>query len=383
MNNIVTAIELSPSGVRLVTGYVFQKKVYVLNSLIGSPISVDSNGYLNRKEISDSLSVLVNTCKSALNMPSLDNFIVILPPDEFQVRSGNTSSSTTNETISQKDYTNVVNMLNKQLKIENAYPIYDDPISFCVDNDTPTPKFPLGERGESLGLSADVHFISKYSAEYYLKIFQDLGITPFLKLVSPFALSSFLCSFKGPSEFFALQIEADYMYLSSSKNSRIRSARSFGYGFDRVYEQVSEILNVSKERAGELISTFGLRNDAGFPYLTDEKKSLKDISSALEKALTLLDPVAKEMDALEKDHVEPIILVGTKTKVDGLDSYLSQKWNRNIYSFSPKVLGARNDALLCCLGGIRLSDNTYMSPLKNGKIKVGEYDLSHNNLSRG
>ena len=103
MNNIVTAIELSPSGVRLVTGYVFQKKVYVLNSLIGSPISVDSNGYLNRKEISDSLFVLVNTCKSALNMPSLDNFIVILPPDEFQVRSGNTSSSTTNETISQKD----------------------------------------------------------------------------------------------------------------------------------------------------------------------------------------------------------------------------------------------------------------------------------------
>lgn len=383
MKNIVTAIELSPSGVRLVTGYVFQKKVYVLNSLIGEPISLDSNGYLNRKEVSDSLSVLLNTCKKSLNVPSLDNFIAILPPDEFQVRSGNTSSSTTNETISQKDYTNVVNMLNKQLKIENAYPIYDDPISFYVDNETPNPKFPLGERGESLGLSADVHFISKYSAEYYLKIFQDLGIAPFLKLVSPFALSSFLCSFKGPNEFFALQVENDYMYLSSSKNSRIRYSKAFDFGFDRVCGQVSETLGLSKERAGELISTFGLRNDAGFPYLTDEKKSLKDISGALEKALSCFQSVADEMDRLEKDHVVPVILVGSKTKVDGLDSYLSQVWNRNIYSFSPKVIGARNDSLLCCLGGIRLSDNTYVTPLKENKVKVSELDFSHNGLSRG
>ena len=38
MNNIITSLEFTPSSIRLVTGYVFQEKVFVLEAMESEPL---------------------------------------------------------------------------------------------------------------------------------------------------------------------------------------------------------------------------------------------------------------------------------------------------------------------------------------------------------
>ena len=279
MNNLITSLEFTPSSIRLVTGYVFQEKVFVLEAMESEPLLFDTNGFPEKKTTEDTLRMMLAKASTSLKR-ELGNFVVLLPPDEFTVREGVDTTVTVNDNISQKDYLNCISMINKHVKMENAAIIYDDPISFTCDSTGQSKDFPLGKKSENLSVRADAHMISRMTYDYYRQILKDVGILPYLTLVSPFASSSFLCAFKAPLAFFSLEIEKDYSYISLTKDKRILFSKQLNFGINQAYEVAAKSLNITPERMAQLGRLFGLREEAGFPYFTDEKLQLNDISSA-------------------------------------------------------------------------------------------------------
>ena len=128
MSNLVTVIDFSSSGLRVVTGYYFKGTVYALQALEGDPIHVGLDGYLDTKETEDSLSLLLGEAKEKLHN-ELGVFIALLPPDGFQVKSEEGKSTTVDPSsrITQVDYQNCINQINKKTKCEGKKIVYDDP----------------------------------------------------------------------------------------------------------------------------------------------------------------------------------------------------------------------------------------------------------------
>ena len=381
MNNLITSLEFSPSGVRLITGYVFQEKVYVLEAMESEPLSFDANGFPEKKPTEDTLRMMLAKASTSLGR-ELGNFVVLLPPDEFQVREGVDTTVTVTDNITQKDFLNCISMINKHVKMDNSAIVYDDPISFTDDTTGQSKEFPLGKKSENLSVRADAHMISRITYDYYRQILKDVGILPYLTLVSPFASSSFLCAFKAPLAFFSLEIEKDYSYISLTKDKRILFSKQLNFGINQAYEVAAKSLNITPEKMAQLGRLFGLREEAGFPYFTDEKLQLNDISSAIKDSFLYFENLRDELDQLDPNKMIPVIFIGSGSRIDGLDSFLGNVFSRQILSFSPKVIGARNESYIPCLGGIRITSNTYMNPLKENRRNEQNNDFARSSFSR-
>ena len=380
MNRIVTAVELNRTGINLVTGYVFQDKVYVLYADSSEALPLDESGYLEKNKASEVLIDMVKSAETKLNR-QLNDFICLFPPENYQVRYGNIGTVTCAEGISHIDYQNCILMINKECKVEGESIVYNDPIHFINDTTGKTYEFPLNKKSERLIVETAVHLISTTAFEHYRQIIRDAGINPFVCLVSTFASSYFLSSFKAPNIFYQLEIENDYSCLSLTRDKHLVNSRIIFNGMNHVYDYVAKKLSITRERAKQLADMFGLKDEAGFLFATRENLSLKQLSDAFKEGLERILPKKEEIDSLCNSPLAPIILIGVGRKIDGIDKFILDLYQRQTMTFSPKVIGARNEKLIPCLGGIRVSDNTFLEPTKENLSNANHF--SRSSFSRG
>ena len=383
MQNMVTAIDLNTSGIRLVTGYVFQDKVYVLQALVGEPLSVDSNGLFDKKACMESIRTLISMAKSSLHS-ELRNFVVLLPPDEFQTNEQISTIFNYGDLITQKTYQNLLTVtLRNKKSTDDSYNIYVDPIFFETEKSGKSKVFPLNANADNLNMTADVQSINRVTFEFYSQIFSDLGIEPYLYLVNTFATSSFLSTFNAPLRFLTLVIDHSSSSLSLMEDRRFLFSKEYPFSLDMLVGESAKRLSLSKERMYELLHTFGMRNEEDFTYYTDEKKSLKQIVSVMKESFEVFHPLFEDLEKLDSTHNTDVIFLGDGNKVNGMDSFLSSYLCRPVKIFSPRVMGARNDIYLPCLGGIKITSFNYMKKLTENPVNEKHNDFSHSSISRG
>lgn len=382
MNDIVTAIEINPSGIRVVSGYVYQEKVYVLQALVGNSIKVDTNGFMDSKETEESIRLLISEAKSILKC-DLKSFIILLPPDEFFIKNASMSTVTTSETVSTQDYENCINMINKKAKESNCVCVYDDPVFFSTDNSSQSTIFPLGMKAETLNTEVDVHMISKVTFDYYAQIIKNLNIIPYFNIISSFSLGKYLCGFKAPASFFTLYVDKNSSTLTLMKEKRVLFSKVYDASYSELVEYASRKLNISSERMDELIETFGVLDDESYPYRTEEGFSLSDIANAVKTSFSDFEQIRKDMNELDPEGKVQISLFGTVRQYEGLDMTLISYFGRAAQQFSAKVFGARNDEFLACIGAIKLTSSPYLSPLKELQANGNNSEVTHNGYSRG
>lgn len=384
MNKIVTAIDMNSSGISLVTGYVFQDKVYALFTKTVSPIKLNEEHNLDKEGATETLLSLIKEAEEAIHRP-LRDFICLFPPDEFQYKVGNSTTFTSSEsdTITFKDYQNCINMINKQYKIDGEAIVYNDPVYFQCDSTGKTYDFPLYKKSDSLYTETAIHMISKNTYEHYRSILREAGVNPYLCLVSTFASSYFLAFFKAPQMFIQLQIENDFVYLTLTRDKHLLASKMYPLGLNHVYLQASNQLKVDMNRAIELGKIFGLKDDAGFPFVTNENLSLKTVSQAFKEGFNAILPSREEVNTIASNITVPIILLGPGKKFEGLEKHVYEIYQRSTMTFSPKVIGARDDSLIASLGGIRMTENAFLEPLKETRKSENESSFTRSSFTRG
>lgn len=379
MNNIVTSIELSHSGIKMVTGFVLNDQVCVLNKLVSDEIPLDLNGNLDGKILLSTLNNLLKQASSKLN--DLGVFVVLLPPDDFKIDSKSVTTYITNDTISQKDYFNCQSMIIKILQ-PGMSNVYVDPITFTSQECGETKDFPLDKRSDSLGVTADTHMMSKVTYEYYYDIIKKAGINPYLTLIAPFGSASFLLKQKANESFFLLEIENKHSSFSFIQKRHFTFSKVMNYGLSDVIENSSNVLNVSYDRMKDLLLKFGLEENATFKYFTDEKFSLSDISNAIKNGFDIFSDINSLIKQCEDDIDVPIILLGDCKNINGAGSYLGSLLQKKIVRFSNRTIGAREETFIPCLGGISITSNTYMNPSIDKKRHNQDKGLNNAIFSR-
>lgn len=385
MENLITVIDFSASGLRLVTGYYFKGSVYVLQAMEGEPIHRNLQGFLDKKETEDSLSLLLQEAKRKLKN-ELGVYIALLPPDGFLVKSDEGKSATvdTSSRITQMDYVNCINQINKKTKTDHKHIVYDDPFLFGDDNKRNQDSFPEGNASDQLEVHADSQMVDDASFSYYESILKDLHLDIYMYFIAPFCTVSFINFFEVPSSYVLLDIEKNYSYLSYVYERRMNESIQLSFGIDDIVSSAKDTLKrLDEEKTLEYLNLFGLRNESGFVFQTEEGITLKDTSGAFEKALIpLLDATDSMLKRHEAGREVPLILSGPGSDIEELDGYFVKELKRETSIFFNKVIGARNKVYANCLGAILISSYKYQTPIQEARRKEGDTTFLNHSFSR-
>ena len=384
MSNLVTVIDFSSSGIRLVAGYYFKGTVYALQALEGDRIPLDGNGYLDKKKAEESLALLLEEARSKLKN-DLGVYIALLPPDGFIVKSGEGKTTTVDPSsrIIQIDYVNCIHQVNKLAKLEGKHIVYDDPSLFADDNKKDYDTFPLGSMSDQLEVFADAEMVDEESFRHYESILMDLHLDIYMYLVAPFCSVAFLNFFGAPKSYIALDIEKDYCYLSYVSKHRMNDSKIIRFGLDEAINESGSLLNLSPEMTKDYMKLFGLRAESGFMFITNEGKTLQETSECFKKAFSKLVGYVREfIKSHDLADEVPLIILGSGGEIEGLDSYFVEELKRDDMVFSAKVIGARNRVFTNCLGALLVSSFNYQSPIQEARKKEGTQQFRNAAFSR-
>jgi len=384
MQNLVTVIEFASSGIRLVSGYSFHGKVYVTSSLEGEPLPLDNKGFIDKKEAEQSLAILINTAKNQ-GTKETGAFIALLPPVDFKSveEEGHSTTIDTSSRITQTDFINCINIINKEVKEEGKQIIYDDPYLFLDDSKMTYTQFPIGKASDQLTVRADAQMISKDSFDHYMSILKDLQCPPYIVLCSTMGAVSFMKASNCPDDFISLDLEKDFSYLSFVREKRLKDSFALSYSLNSLVSKASQVLSLKEDRIRELITTYGLDSNPGFEFKTSEGLTLERISGALKEGLSdIRDSLSEYIRKLELNDTVPLVIYGPGGDILHLDKYLSYELKRPVLYFTSKVIGARSKTFLNCLGAIRISSLPYSGEVALARKKIENEQMRNSHIGR-
>lgn len=367
--NNITVVDFTLSGIRVIYGYFFQGKVYVLQSLESSTLPLDENGYLSSKEATDVLNMLLTTLREQTKA-NVNTVIPLYPANGFVVKQSASTVATIDPTshIVQMDFINCCSMINKENKDKSTKIIYNEPIKFYDDYRREYSDFPIGVQSDHLSVKCYSHLISIDVYEHYRSILNSLNLNVYFELVSPVAASMFINYFDAPNDYIALDLEKEYIYLSHISNHHVIDSKYIKYGLNHITQTFANKISQSIERAEELINLFGLSDDSPFKFQTEEKLSVADINLELSHSFrTLIDYLNSYISSNSINNDTPLILYGLGGNILNITSFLSQSLNKQVKLFSPIVIGARSKSFVPALGALRASEFKYQASLTESK----------------
>ena len=367
MNQNVTAIELASSGIRLVTGYCFNHKVYVRQALEGNPLPLDDNNCLSVNEASQSLSLLIATAKKTI-MEDLGLIIPILPPVSLSISDNDGTTYISSDAISQGDYNNCLGIILKKTHEVNKNVVFTQPYFFSTDKQAKNPTiFPLGMKANELTIYADSFSIDSLAYKRYMNIFNNCGLRDFyFEMISPLAAISFINktnagASKKFDNYLAIDFENDVTYVSYIKNRRLIACETISLGINHILTSLSQKMDIDYEKAADLKNILGLSNNF---HITNPVVENIDLNAFHEVFSTefnrLVVTINDTIAAMRIDGNVPLVCYGTGSDILSLDSILAESLGMEVFIFMPQVIGARNKVFTDCLGAILLSNETYL-----------------------
>jgi hypothetical protein len=390
MNNLMTVIDFSANDLRVVTGYYYKGNVYVLQALQGDTLPRDKDGFLEKEATETSLRLLLDTVKASLkndaqHNPSLGAFIVLLAPVGFVLRSGIGRTETVDQhsRIAQIDFANGANMIHKQVKEDGKKILFDEPSLFIDDSRKNYETFPLGSLSDQLEIHADCQMIDEAYFDHYETILKDLKLDPYLTLLAPFAATSFFNHLGTPDAYLALDLEKDTSLLSFVQDHRLADSRVVPFGLSQGTQLASTSLGIDLSHVEELIRLFGLREDSGFGFRTDDRKTLQETSQALKNGFAPLVSAIKDFLVQHPLSPEsPLILYGLGSDIEDLDTYFALALGRPAQVFTSHVIGARSKVFANALGALFAPSLNYLPKIPDPGEKANDPLAESDVLSR-
>lgn len=387
MPETITVIDFASTGIRVVTGYYMKGCVYILNALEGEPLPLDENGYLEKKSCETSLALLLKTAKTNLKETGLGVMIAVLPSDGFFSKQGEgkTYTSDAGGHITQIDFTNATNMVEKQTKTPGKTILYNAPYSFGDDNQLGYTSFPQGHLSDHLSVLCDSLMVDESSYLHYQAILSDLHLDIYLQIPSPFGAVYSINFLAGGSTYLGLCLDRDSYTISHVYKKRLIKSKTVRFGIKDAILKASEILSIPFEKVDEHFALYGFEKDPGFLYKTDEGKTLEEYASAFHEAFKdMYDDLLQFHKENTMDAQEDMRLVfyGVGQDIPGFALELSEIVDLNAYGFSSYIIGARDSCYLNAIGGIILSAETYQKSIAKAKMRDGDMLMRNQSFSK-
>jgi|GEM_PF-1100566 len=383
MANVFTVVDFSPSGLRVVLGSLKEGRPFVYQAVVGNPVPVDGNGRMSKEETIKSLHYLLATVlqqrkKTDPTAEGLGLFVPLFPPDGFLAKEAESRTGSTSDQIQAMDYRNLFTSLANVTQVPGKRVLTMDPLCFYDDEGNALREFPLGRNIRQIAMKADAFLVDEKSYEHYESILSALSLDVYVPLLSPLAALDFLRLYQPPKDFFLLDLGARSTDFAWVKNGRLLDCRRVQVGIDPAVEQAAKTLGLSPKRADELLSLFGVRDEAGFDYATTEGITLPQLSKAFEEAFgSVLAEFSRFASDQQGGETAPLLFLGKGSQLDRMPSFFQEKTGRAVKRFESGVIGARDPSFLASLGALVATGYPYQPKVEEAKRREGTQGLAN------
>ena len=382
MANNVTAIELSNDGIRVVTGYCYQDRLYIISAVKGEPLSLNQDGRISADEAVSSLTALLkyNNDISGINAGP---FIVSIPPENVEFKCGNSQTGTVTSQISSIDYQNCVSIFTKENAVGGGTIISVMPNLFKDSNEMSYIEFPSGVTSSRLYLEADAVIVPTEAYEYYKGILAKCGVFPYLYYISSLPPMALIEKRVGDfSNYAILNIENRYTYLSVIREKKFAATKVFPYGIDTINNAAAATMKVDPSKAANMRHLFGFASEQDIYRPYPDVKSVKSVNKAFAEGLSsLTEEIHSYLDSLSLPEM-PIIMYGQSVDENGLSTVLGNQLDLETFDFTQSIYGAFDQSYVGCLGMIYLSTLPYQIPVQEAKSLQHSEEMKNVSLGR-
>ncbi len=366
MDKQLTIVEFTPNSIKLLSGYYMKDKVKVLQCLEGEKLPLSENGLPKANDLRESLLTLMAKAREQSKV-ELGPLVVLYPPYKFanmEVRESNVTGNAEN-CITYADFRSCSIRATKVTPPVETEAVNFVPFRYSIDGIPDMTEFPLNKTSTSLEIDGDVHFMNRNVLSFYKDVIQSTGLKSsiYLQMVSTYASSYFVSANDKDYNFLLLEMQSDYTYITYVRNNHVMASYVVKEGISQVTARYAKLLNMTDERAKELISTFGFLKNLQFEYQTDEGYDLLHLSNTLLKAfLPTFDKIQAAINEYDIDIQIPIVLTGIANGIFGMESGLAFYFKRSVRVFKGRAMGAECGVYDAALGAIGIANKNYQAP---------------------
>ncbi|NMV82548.1 MAG: hypothetical protein GX816_03240 [Erysipelotrichia bacterium] len=391
MEKPTAALEISSAEIKLVVGYELDGQPIVLYAM-RKPIDafVERGQVVNLigliealrdiKEIKDATAKLKLTISEA---------ILLLPPLGLEVYQSDKTTNVVSQTgtVEAIDILNVISLVRKEVVPHGGQIVDIIPDAFELDNGRSFPNPPIGEKSNSLSISAKIHALPYSVIENFRRSFKESGIAIKRVFVGPHAASYlFTQDLELPTSYLYVDMGAEVTTISLIGNKSLFASIYFEKGGKDLTMSIMRNFNLPFEEAEKLKRRYGIDHRLMSFHPTIAKSTdldgqeieyaTSDLNTITEEfvsdyLLSLKQAINSLMAGYDKKYLKiPMIVSGGLARLNGFDEMISEAFPDNKIHFTiPKAIGARHQTYVNALGAI-LANNRYQTYLEEERPVV-------------
>lgn len=376
MNNIYAALEIANGGVKLLVGYYFNGRVYVLHALQSTSASL-TNGYIDDvKKVAVSIKEVVNSAQSQLGY-KIEEVCLCLPPIDMEIKTDTAMTSTvgSDSIVTGSDVINVTTMIKKKVSEPGKKIVAIIPHKYLLDNGQSYRELPSRAFSNSLTVEADCELVDENIFETYKEACEEAGLKVQSFVLAPFATIKLLESYEQiPAQYVLIDIGAKLTDIALVFENRLLAGRAVSFGGDDVVKAVAKELNLTFDQAFRYVEVYGLTSGPSFEFRTEAGFTLDRLAAVIRKTLvSLSNHIKNALNEFGLRELPTVILSGGGANLVGLDEFISETFMINVMVFTPKNFGARNKSYANLLGMIKYIS---LNPPKNYQRKNTDFTLT-------
>lgn len=391
MEKPIAALEISSAEIKLLVGYELDGQPIVLYAM-RKPIET----YVERGQIVNLIGLIealkeikeIKDATAKLKL-TISEAILVLPPLGLEIYQSDKTTNVVSPTgtVETIDISNVVSLVRKEVVPHGGQIADIVPDAFELDSGRIFPSQPVGERSNSLSISAKIHALPFSVIENFRRAFKDAGIIVKRVIVAPHAASYlFAQDPELPSTYLYIDMGAEITSVSLVGNQALFASTYFEKGGKDLTDLIMRSFNLPFDEAEKLKRRYGIdhRLMSFFPTIatsTDLEGASHDYTTAdlnviteqfvNDYILSLKQAISSLMAGYDKNYLKiPLIISGGLARLNGLSEMIIEAFPDNKIHFAiPKAIGARHQTYVNALGAI-LASNRYPSYLEEDRPVV-------------
>ncbi|NLB39951.1 MAG: hypothetical protein GX812_01135 [Erysipelotrichaceae bacterium] len=391
MEKPTAAIEISSAEIKLVVGYEIDGQPIVLYAM-RKPIDafVERGQIVNLIGLIDALREIkeIKDATAKLKL-TISEAILLLPPLGLEVYQSDKTTNVVSPTgtVEAIDISNVVSLVRKEVIPHGGQIIDIVPDAFALDNGVALSSQPLGEKSNSLSISAKIHALPFSVIENFRRAFKEADIVVKRALVAPHAATYLLAQdLTLPTSYLLIDMGAEVTTVSLIGDRTLFSSTYFEKGGKDLTTAIMASLNLPFDEAEKLKRRYGIdhRSMSFYPTIAqsvdiegvEKQYTTEDLNRVTEQfvydyLVSLKQAINSLMSGYDKKYLKmPFVISGGLGRLSGLDELIIEAFPDNKIHFCiPKAIGARHQTYVNTLGAI-LANNRYQSYLEEDRPVV-------------
>jgi len=351
-------LELGGMGVKLLVGYTYHGKVYILHALESTSACLDRGQITDKEALVMAIKEVINTASKSLNFV-IDEVSLVLPPLDIKIasKSGYTQTINKDSIVTNFDVENTFMMIKKEVD-EEGFKIVDiHPYSFIFDDGTSLSHLSDNIRSNSLKVYADVTLMNMSLYQNFISVVEAANLSIKRCLISSACVIALLSTYNIPQQYVFIDFGGTMTTIAQADQGRLVKTDTLNFGSEDITKNLMSAFNITKKSATHLKEVFGLSEEPGFSFKFKEGYRVRDVTTVIERSLEVLVKFIREF--MEKNKIQdfyPILLTGGGANLNNIETHISSIFQTKVIVYTPDFIGARNKSYTNCVACLKYID---------------------------